>query len=135
MKEKQDYIHGIEWMDFQHRQLIDKFNELHDCCAPAGLGVCSTRFNDTIAFLERYISEHFALEEIYMKKSGYPDFKKHEREHLTFANDFRQLRQRVSTYESGQTKDLVDKLATWIINHIANTDRAVAAHLLKKSIR
>jgi hemerythrin-like metal-binding protein len=134
MQEQQDFAHGIEWMDFQHRQLLDKFNELHDCSAPAGLGYCGTKMDETIAFLERYIDEHFALEEIYMKKTAYPDLKKHEREHLIFANDFRQLRQKI---EQGAThpQKLVDQLATWIINHIANTDRVLAAYLLKKSIR
>jgi hemerythrin-like metal-binding protein len=135
MQENTEFTYGIEWMDFQHRQLIDKFNELDDSCASANHGACETNLPETIDFLERYIDEHFALEEIYMKKSAYPDFKKHEREHMTFANEFRQMRQKLGEKDPERPKELVAKIATWIIHHIDSTDRALASYLLKKSIR
>jgi hemerythrin len=70
-----------------------------------------------------------------MRKSDYPDYKKHEREHLVFANEFHQLRQEIGRGEANEPALLVRKMATWILNHIYNTDRALAAHLRKKSIR
>jgi len=135
MKEEQDFRHGIEWMDFQHQQLIDKFNELHDTCSSTGCSTNRPSIDETITFIEHYISEHFGLEELYMKKSTYPDYKKHEREHLMFSNDFRQLRHRITEKGAVKPDELVSKLANWIINHIANSDRLLAAYLLKKPIR
>lgn len=39
--------------------------------------------------LERYVEEHFGLEEAYMKKFNFHDFEKHLREHLDFRQKFK----------------------------------------------
>lgn len=136
MQEQQDFNYGIEWMDFQHRQLIEKFNQLYDSCAPIDQGGCDPALiTDTVNFIDRYIGEHFALEEIYMRKTDYPEYKKHEREHLIFANEFGQLRQEIIRNKADNPAELIRKMATWIINHISVTDRTLAAYLQKKSIR
>lgn len=130
---KQDeYQHGIMWMDWQHNDLIKEFNSLHDACEE---GSCALTLMKSSKALERYVEEHFGLEESYMQKFNYPDFKKHQREHLTFRQKFKDFQATGLDGEKKVGTDLLWMMMDWIMKHIMVTDKELARFLAKKGVK
>ncbi len=127
-----DYKYGIVWMDWQHGDLIREFNALHEACEE---GVCTMAVMKSSRTLERYVDDHFGLEESYMQKYGYPDFKRHQREHLTFRQKFKEFRETGLDGEKKVGSDLLWLLMDWIIKHIMATDRDLAKFLARKGVK
>ena len=130
--ESEEYEHGILWMDWQHAGLIKEFNTLHEACREGGSALTIMK---TSKALERYIEEHFGLEEAYMKQFGYPDFKRHQMEHLTFRQKFQDFHETGLDGEDKVCSDLVLILTEWIMKHIMITDCKVAEFLASKGIK
>ena len=127
--EQNEYHHGLTWMDWQHNDLIKEFNRLHDACEKDS---CALTLMKSFKTLERYVEEHFGLEEIYMQKFGFPDFKKHQREHLAFRQKFKDFQTTGLDGEKTVGSDLLWMMMDWIMKHIMVTDKKLAMFLLKK---
>lgn len=127
-----DYKHGIVWMDWQHADLIKEFHALHEACEKGESALAIMKSSRT---LERYIEDHFGLEETYMKKYGFPDFKRHQREHLTFRHKFKEFRETGLDGEAKVCSDLLELLVDWIMKHIMGTDKEVAKFLARKGVK
>ena len=56
----QDLLTGNQLIDSEHRQLFDAINALMDACAQ---GAGRTKINETVQFLNSYVSKHFRDEE------------------------------------------------------------------------
>ena len=130
--ESDDYKHGIIWMDWQHDGLIKEFNALHEACEKGDSALAIMKSSKT---LERYIEDHFGLEETYMKKYGFPDFKRHQREHLTFRQKFKEFRETGLDREDKVGSDLLLLMMDWILKHILITDKVVAKFLARKGVK
>ena len=130
--EQNEYKHGIMWMDWQHNDLINEFNGLHDACEE---GSCALTLMKSSKTLERYVEEHFGLEEAYMQKFAYPDFKKHQREHLAFKQKFKDFHATGLDDEQKVGGDLLWMMIDWIMKHIMITDKELARFLTKKGAK
>lgn len=123
-----DLAVGVETIDNQHRELFD---------AAAGLiegvdrGGGAGEAAKTIVFLEEYVLNHFALEELYMKRHYYPAFPSHKAEHTAFIGRFYDLRDAMD--RDGATPELAARLAEWLggwlVEHIGRQDKALGAFL------
>ena len=124
---------GVDTIDAQHRELFAAINSLlrEDGKAPP------PDLAKVLEFLEDYVSNHFGLEELYMRRLSYPGFPSHKGEHVAFINDFYDLRDEYDN--NGATPDLADKtgryLGDWLINHIGKVDKALGAFLRDQGMK
>ena len=127
-----DYQHGIIWQDYQHKQLVDKMNELLDSIIS---GHDKEAFFEMVRFIKEYSKNHFKTEELYMKNWEYPKFKEHSKEHRDFIIDFNEHISKCIYQEKESSGELINKLTLWFFNHTQTTDRDLAKFLLHKGAR
>lgn len=110
---------GVAKIDEQHKKLVGMLNELHSAMKDGrGKDVLSKILESML----QYAKEHFATEESYMRRYGYPATEAHLSEHKNFeqsAADF------YSRYQRGAitTIEVYSYLQKWLVNHILNTDK------------
>ncbi|MCX7991137.1 MAG: bacteriohemerythrin [Proteobacteria bacterium] len=119
---------NVQKIDEQHKELINKINELFDACKE---GKGGTAINDIVKFLEKYVVFHFSTEEQYMQVYNYPDIETHRKEHKYFLETFNKIKEdHLSKNEMLlATFKLNDLLIKWLINHIRKTDKAIGDFL------
>jgi hemerythrin len=115
---------GVGAMDSEHRMIVDAMNQLHrlhEGHAPAAEQMkVMTRLVDVT-------KRHFADEEAYMEKLGFPDLRKHRNIHVL-------LLERLGQYEAAMrakgaaSQDLFDFLKMWLKAHICGIDTKYAAY-------
>ncbi len=122
---------GIEHIDDQHREIIQRINQLVDLFdREAGV----VEVDRLLRFLGGYVLDHFKAEEDSMIKYKYPDFDFHKEQHAKFLKELSILKR---LYEKeGGTPLLVMAIlyrgVDWLKNHILTVDKEMAAFLKKK---
>jgi hemerythrin-like metal-binding protein len=123
---------GIDKIDQQHRILINLFNEANT----------KLTVNNNAEFLEQttrdllsYALYHFETEEELMQKYGYiegkiADFDTHIQQHRSFSAKVVAVRNDIKAGILISREELLSFLNNWLINHILNTDKRLAAFLL-----
>lgn len=118
------YNLGVNAMDDEHRLIVDAMNQLHvlhEAHAPA------SQLAKVMSQLVRVTRDHFADEEAYMAKIGFPDRVKHKQIHT-------QLLQRLDQFEAAlrakgaAPEDLFPFLKMWLKAHICGIDTKYVAH-------
>lgn len=122
---------GNTMIDTQHKQLIQAINNLLEACAK---GQGRTQIDETLKFLNNYITSHFKDEEALQQKYQYPDYINHRQYHEGFKKVVKEI---IREYEKeGATIVLVGKvnknIGEWLINHIKREDKKVAQHIKNK---
>jgi hemerythrin len=131
----QEITLGIEDVDKQHQELLDRMDLLRDYMRR---GQSRDAVSDTLKFLETYVVEHFATEVRYMQQYRYPGMPQHKAEHETFLRDLTAFKEKFTSLQAqGETTtflgvDIVRKLNTWFTEHIATEDKAMGAFLAEK---
>lgn len=124
----QDLETGNAVIDGEHRQLIEAINNLLAAC---GEGKGRSEVEATIEFLYTYTEKHFAHEEQLQVQYRYPDYANHKRYHQEYKKIVAGMRDDLR--KQGPTVVLVGKVNTaiagWLINHIKQEDKKVAAHI------
>jgi hemerythrin len=119
---------GNSTIDEQHRELIDRFNNLLTAC---NHGKGKAEVKNMFQFLGEYVKSHFAMEEELQQRYDYPEYPQHKQEHTGFIRNFAKLEQQFD--EAGATLPLViqtnQAMAEWFIRHINATDKNLAAFL------
>jgi len=127
----EDLAVGVEAIDRQHQELFATAARLIEEAERGGGAGEAAR---TVSFLEEYVTNHFALEEFYMKRKYYPAYPSHKAEHTAFIADFYDLREQLDL--EGSTPALVARLAEWIggwlVEHIGRQDKALGAFLQQR---
>jgi len=124
---------GVDTIDAQHRELFVAINTL---LREEG-NTASRDLARVLDYLENYVSNHFGLEELYMRRLSYPGFPSHKGEHVAFINEFYDLR---GEYDNnGASPELADKMGRymgdWLVNHIGKVDKALGAFLSDKGVK
>jgi len=117
------YLIGIEELDFEHKDLFDRLNELHRDLAS----------NDDNAWIEGCLGEicsrvgaHFALEERYMQRTKFANYEAHKKEHDTFLEVIIEVVETFRANPDPSFRDtLVDQLQRWVLDHITTSDREI----------
>jgi len=126
---------GIEEIDKQHRELLDRMEVLRD---HVRRGQASTAVQQTLRFLQTYMADHFATEEKYMQRYNYPGILLHKAEHELFLKDFAALKEKfISQLAQGEITtflglDIVRKLSEWFSNHITTIDQKMGEFLAER---
>ncbi|MFO7278451.1 MAG: bacteriohemerythrin [Pseudomonadota bacterium] len=111
-------------MDNEHQVLISKMNKVHSLHAS---GASHANIALALDDLVRYTSKHFADEEAYMERIGFPGLRVHKGVH-------RQLMDRLADYQRTfqTTRKLPDDLFVffkmWLSAHICGIDAKYALH-------
>lgn len=111
---------GIVWMDYQHQTLIEKINLLYTAILEKKGEELVVK---TLAFLDDYIENHFALEETYMQACSYPECSEHMQAHNQFRRNIRELKAHTAAKGELAAESLCYDLFEWFKNHITNTDK------------
>jgi len=85
---KDQYSLGIEAVDYEHRELIDLINRLHDEAVAKGSNDAIEQF---FGDLLKNISAHFALEERFMREHNYDQLSQHKAEHERLLDELRDI--------------------------------------------
>jgi len=124
---------GVDTIDAQHRELFSAINSLLREEGKAATGDLAK----VLDYLEEYVTNHFGLEEIYMRRLVYPGFPSHKGEHVAFISDYYDLRDEYDN--NGATPELADKvgrfMGNWLVSHIGNVDKALGAFLRDKGMK
>jgi len=122
---------GIRVIDEQHKELFKRVNQLE-------LALYQGRSRDEllkmIDFLDYYVEDHFAAEEILMKKNKYPGLPKHAQEHQDFRIMYQGIKDEFKKKgtDSYMAIDVGKKIRKWFENHVLNTDMAYVPFLKGK---
>lgn len=112
---------GIEKIDRQHQELVDRFNELSSMDSPNPL---SDEVQKTLDLLGRYVVEHFNDEEELQRECAFPDYERHREQHLGFVQTFQKLREEFIADGTSGTfiMHLDNSLIGWVKDHIKGYD-------------
>ena len=119
---------GNEMIDSQHKELIQKINDLLDSCEKSSDKVVAIK---TLDFLSDYTEYHFNAEEQLQKDIEYPGYDKHKAQHEEFKKTVEELHEML-VEEEGPSPAFVAKVQenviNWLYTHIQGFDRSVAEY-------
>ncbi len=116
---KEEYATGIDDVDQEHKDLIDVINRLHELLLADDAGLTVPAF---FARLIEGVSAHFALEEMIMGESRYPDLEAHREDHARLLDEIRDLVEAFGQAEEIDSVDLAMRLEPWFSHHFATHD-------------
>jgi hemerythrin len=113
------YSVGIDAIDFEHQQLIDTINELHEQLdRPDGRQTVPGFFGELL----REISAHFALEEKIMRDMKYQQLKQHKENHEELLDEIRDIMDAFEQSEEIDSVELAMRLDKWFTHHFKTHD-------------
>ena len=120
---------GFELIDDQHKELVNMVNGLFESC-DKGAAAADKAFLQTIKKAADYTRDHFSTEDKYMVLASFPNISEHRKQHDEF---FATVLKAMKEFESGKTAphELAQFLKSWLLNHIAVSDKQYAPFLAK----
>ena len=122
-----DYLIGIEELDYEHQCLIEDINKLHRNLLEY---VDMDRIEDTLGSIHSRMQAHFALEERVMLSHKYPQYPEHKVEHERLLDEYTEL---MTTFERdpnpGDREKIQSVLCQWIVGHILTSDKKMSLML------
>ena len=112
---------GVEKIDTQHRELIDRINKL---LAIEERPASEAETRETIEYLREYVVKHFSDEEQLQINSKYPKYAEHKQKHTVFIDDFSRFENEFAgkSHTIEFTMKLNSLLITWLVKHIKGDD-------------
>ncbi len=124
------YCIGVESIDQQHRQLVDRLNTLQDAVEQQAP---ESRCYELFKQLAKEVNAHFSHEEALFEQSHYPELQAHHREHEVLLGQIATLDRRYPQGELLFSTALLNFLRSWLIDHMLGADRRYAEYLRNPS--
>ena len=123
---------GIALIDEQHRQIIDRVNQIANAvAAKAKNDALKEMLEDMLLFA----CEHFAVEERLMAEHAYPDMEGHIQEHLRMYQQLNNLVKTVLRTTGRDKAALVSAyLSDWAEQHILQADKELGGFLVARGL-
>jgi hemerythrin-like metal-binding protein len=118
------YLIGIPEVDADHFRLFSLADDVHVALARMAPG---RDIQDALAALIDHTRAHFAREEDYMARTGYPELKEHRAEHERLIGGALQIQRDFITHGRTLTPEILRSLRDWLVGHIDHSDRKIAA--------
>jgi hemerythrin-like metal-binding protein len=119
-----DFLIGIEELDYEHRGLVEDINKLHRELVK---DVDMDRIEDTLGSIHARMQAHFALEERVMVSHEYPHYPEHKAEHERLLDEYTEF---MTKFEKGQNlgdrEPIQAVLCQWIVKHILTSDKKMS---------
>ena len=119
-------------IDKQHQKLLALINDLHDAMKQ---GKGKDILAKIIGELCNYAGNHFATEEEYFDKFGYPAAASHKLEHINFVKKVSEFK---NSFDGGQlalTIEVMNFLKDWLKTHIKGTDKKYGPFFNEKGLK
>ena len=97
---KDEYLLGLEPLDFEHKDLFRCINDLYEQC---GIRDEGDELEDCLGQLHARLAAHFALEESAMREMKNPHYEAHKAEHDRFLEEVTEVVASFGTYSGGGT--------------------------------
>ncbi|MBC8240695.1 MAG: bacteriohemerythrin [Alphaproteobacteria bacterium] len=119
-----DFLIGIEELDYEHRMLIKNINLLHQKLLDHD---AKDKIEDTLGDIHARMQAHFALEEHFMLENEYPHYTEHKAEHNELLDEYTEFLVRFES-KNGMPDCLQaeESLSRWIVNHIVTSDKKMS---------
>ena len=101
IKWKEEFAVGIEEVDYEHKELIELINGLHDVMQ---IGADQVQVVELLGEIYAQIASHFALEEKMMRETHYPLFGEHKEDHEVLLDDLRDIMDEVEVDGEGRVE-------------------------------
>jgi hemerythrin len=119
---------GVEEIDNQHKELIDRVNKFY-----AAMKTIEKKDEilKIIQFLEDYVIIHFRDEEALQVKYNFPSYIEHRKIHNAFIADIKRIKKDIEDNGITAATGLVigSTLSNWLINHISKMDKALGEYI------
>lgn len=119
-------VTGNEMIDSQHKELIQRINDL---LVKAENKVDKVGAVAMLAHLDEYTDFHFSAEEKLQEEIEYPGIADHKKKHEELRRTVKELREMLEE-EEGPSDEFVEqvkeKVVEWLYGHIQTFDRSVA---------
>lgn len=120
-----EYLIGVEELDFEHKDLFDRLNELHKELARHD---DKAQIEDCLGEIHARVLAHFALEEKFMRDTNFPNYEQHKRQHDDFLEVIVEI---IDEFRTGSELSYGDALEAqlqhWIIHHITSSDQELSS--------
>jgi len=117
---------GVADIDAQHQELVRLIERLRAAGAEDAREQAICRAVDE---LKAYARDHFALEEGYMSRFGFPDSEAHRLEHEAFVTHVNTLEYACHA-SFAPYAEMLQFLSAWLVRHIKRTDKQLGEFLL-----
>jgi hemerythrin len=118
---------GVREIDAEHRHLVTMLNQLFDAMQR---GEGKLKLEEILDGLINYTDAHFKHEEFLLKKTDYPNFESHKKEHNNLRKQVIEIQKK---YKAGERDTLTIEtlifLKNWLINHTTGSDKKFGPHL------
>jgi hemerythrin len=116
---KDEYSIGIDAVDDDHKELVDRINRLYqEFDAADARKAVPAFFGDLLAA----IAAHFAIEEEFMRDQAYDWLDPHKEEHERLLNELREMMDAFEWSEEIDTLELARCLDPWFTRHFRKHD-------------
>lgn len=119
---------GIQEIDEQHKVLVGLVNEMHQAIREHHGSETAKQILERLGDDTRI---HFAVEESLMRIFGYPGYDGHKKQHEELIGQFRQYQAKVQSGTAKISFEPLHFLKLWLAQHILESDKAYAPHMLK----
>jgi len=123
---------NVKEIDDQHMKLIQMINNL-DNAMQTGQG--KNKVGEILTQMVNYAVGHFALEEKYFDKFGYPDTPAHKAEHQKFIAEVSKFKQDFEAGTLGLSIKVLSFLSDWLRGHIMGVDKKYSAFFNEKGLK
>jgi len=121
-----DFLVGNQIIDTEHKKLVKLVNDFHNAMEQGrGNDVIGKVLNNLVI----YTKEHFKHEEAEMQRIKYPKYLMHKLEHDKLIADVAQLQSSFTSGQSMLTIKISKFLQDWLVTHIMQSDKLLAAAL------
>jgi hemerythrin len=122
---------GVGAIDVQHEELYDRFDAFVEAASDRDRKAAASQ---ALAYLTRYVDEHFADEERSMADHRYPNLGAHRELHRSFSRELADLTARF--FSQGATPSFLLALAnlfeSWLSMHISLVDQKYGEFLRER---
>lgn len=121
------YKIGVPLIDADHLNLFMEVCHFNESLKS---GMTALELERSLAFLDKYVSAHFAREELLMREKGYPKYMQHKALHLQFKKVVFAVRRIFQTdIEKVNKEKLNEFLNNWLIDHILKVDTKLVPYV------
>ncbi len=117
----------VDQIDNEHKRLVNLLNVLNSAVET---GAGQAALGGVLNGLINYASYHFSHEEDLFRRSNYPAYEKHRRQHEGFTAQVLQVN---ANFQSGTASvlpaEVLEFLRVWLSQHIMGSDREFGAYL------
>lgn len=122
------YLLGITEIDLQHKKLLSLADDMYEI-VNGDEDSLKVNLSKVLKSLTDYTVYHFTSEEEFMKKYGYPSADMHKSMHDNFIAEVTKQIKSLNTATKAEAERLYKFLASWVLNHIAKSDKVWAEYV------